>query len=93
MKVAIRIKVNAVPHQEYSRERMVDFINKRFGDRKYKLEQHPDIKENKIQFVFEMRDVKQDDFIMEIRDITEAFQQIGSLNMYEVTSCSSEFIK
>lgn len=92
MQLAIRIKVDAVPHEEFSKERMDDFMGKRFGDRKYKLEQYPNVEANKIQFVFEMRELKSD-LIAEIHDITEAFQQIGTLNMYEVKSCSSEFIQ
>ena len=39
-----------------------------------------------------MKELKED-FITEIREITEAFQQIGTLNMYEITACNSEFIQ
>jgi len=92
MQLGIRMKVDAVPHKDYSKKRMEDFISRRFGNRKYKLEECPNIKENKIQFVFEMKELKED-FITEIREITEAFQQIGTLNMYEITACNSEFIQ
>ena len=91
MKPKLKIPVEAIPSEYSSKKRMKVFISETFAGRKYKLKENLDAEQNKIEFVFVMKELK-NDFVTEISEITEAFQKIGELNMYEITSCDSAFI-